>query len=95
MLCYRCEHRAQFLEEGRRPRHECGNVESSVMGCYMFKPTKPITIKPREGDDRPLTLSVLSCRVERDDDIELYLNSGLIDDKLVIYWEPIKNKKDE
>lgn len=85
-LCFRCEYRAQYLENKRQPRFECGMVESAVGGCYMFKPVKPISIRSREGDNRPVTLDILSARVERvDNDIEMELRekNGLI------YWSPL------
>lgn len=41
-LCFRCENRALFLEGKGQPRCECGQVDSQVCGCYMFKPCKPI-----------------------------------------------------
>lgn len=93
-LCFRCEYRAQFLENDRRARYECGEIESSVFGCYMFKPVRPITIKPRNGDPRPLALGLLSCRVERvEEDPDLILTSLINDEGILVYWEP--NKKEE
>ena len=53
MLCFRCEHRAKFLEGGGQPRCECGDIEKSNIGCYMFKPCKPIIMEKQEGDPRP------------------------------------------
>ena len=73
-LCYRCEYRARFLENGTRPRFECGEIDSAVNGCYMFKPVKPMILKRRDGDKRPVTLNILSGRVEGvgvPEDIEL------------------------
>ena len=52
-LCYRCEHRAAFLETGSRPRYECGESRA-VHGCYCFMPTKPIAVRPIEGEKRPI-----------------------------------------
>ena len=104
MLCFRCEHRAKYLEkllESKyskdpvhipRPRFECGNIDTAVMGCYMFKPVKPVTIKPRDGDNRPLSLDILSCRVEQDENIELNIVFDKIDDKILPYWTPKKPK---
>lgn len=89
-LCFRCESRAKFLEEGIRIRFECGVVESSVCGCYMFKPVKPIAIQKREVDKRPLSLNILSARVERVDteqELELTLKTTT-DNKTLIYWKP-------
>ena len=52
-LCYRCEHRAKFLETGIQPRCECGEINKAVYGCYMYKPVKPVVLLPDEDDDRP------------------------------------------
>ncbi len=53
MLCFRCEARAVFLETGSQPRFECGEITKSNIGCYMFKPCKPIIMKRDKGDPRP------------------------------------------
>ncbi len=53
MLCFRCEHRAAFLEGGGRPRSECGDVKTSKIGCYMYKPCKPVIMEKIKGDPRP------------------------------------------
>lgn len=88
-LCFRCEYRAQFLESERQPRFECGMIESSVMGCYMFQPVKPISIKPRNGDNRPVILNILSARVERvEEEIELKLEAKNGLNGILIYWTP-------
>jgi len=88
-LCFRCEYRARFLETKRQPRFECGMIESTVMGCYMFQPVKPISIKPRNGDNRPVTLNILSARVERvEEDIELKLEAKNGLNGTLIYWQP-------
>lgn len=50
-LCFRCEHRASFLETGSRPRFECGTT-MTVHGCYMFRPAKPIEVAPIAGEKR-------------------------------------------
>jgi hypothetical protein len=63
-LCYRCEHRAKFLEMQIRPRYECGEPNRSVSSCYMFQPARPLVIKPRDGDTRPITLNLIGGRVE-------------------------------
>lgn len=52
-LCYRCEHRAVYLESGFKPRFECGTAKT-VHGCYMFMPTKPVVVGPIEGEKRPI-----------------------------------------
>ena len=62
-LCFRCEHRAMFLERGWRPRHECGNIEETKYGCYMYRPVRPVITEVNEGDDRPqFAGSMLSAR---------------------------------
>lgn len=53
MLCFRCEHRAKFLETGHGPRYECGVIENSNIGCYMFMPCKPVIMTKNKGDKRP------------------------------------------
>ena len=57
MLCFRCEHRALFLETGARPRCECGDIKTSKGGCYMFKPCAPQVLTRVDGyKDRPVGL---------------------------------------
>lgn len=88
-LCFRCEHRAFFLETGSGARFECSQPEMSVMGCYMFQPVKPICIKPREGDDRPLTLNYFSARAERVDvNPDMQLTASGSTDGILVYWKP-------
>ena len=61
MLCFRCEHRARFLqatlmkeEYVPRPRAECGDINSSNTSCYMFQPCKPVvTTLSNIDDNRP------------------------------------------
>ena len=61
MLCYRCEHRAKYLEmvqergkeKSHAPRCECQDTNASVYSCYMFKPCMPVVLAPNEGDTRP------------------------------------------
>jgi hypothetical protein len=51
-LCYRCEHRAVYLEEGYAPRAECKDIEGNKIICYNYKPVKPCILKyPDYGDD--------------------------------------------
>jgi len=52
-FCFRCNNRAVYLEEGHAPRHECKQIESSVQGCYCFKPVKPVIQQLRDNDPRP------------------------------------------
>ena len=53
MICYRCEFRAVFLEKGHGPRSECKDIEHSNIGCYMFKPCRPVIMQRNDGDKRP------------------------------------------
>ena len=52
-LCFRCEHRAAFLETGIHPRFECGS-SMAVHGCYCFMPCKPVAVAPIDGEKRPI-----------------------------------------
>lgn len=51
-LCFRCEHRAKFMESGRGPRSECKDSDSCVSGCYMYRPVVPVVTAPNKGDNR-------------------------------------------
>lgn len=51
-LCFRCEHRAKFLEDGHGPRCECGDVKFQSFSCYMYSPCKLIVLRRRPGDRR-------------------------------------------
>ena len=54
MMCYRCEHRARFLEGGPRPRFECGEIKTSKVACYMYRPCYPLVLaKLDKKDPRP------------------------------------------
>jgi hypothetical protein len=53
-LCFRCEWRARYYEEGHSPRCECGDIDSAVCSCYMYKPVTPVILKPNQNDNRPL-----------------------------------------
>ena len=54
-MCFRCENRAQFLENGARPRFECGEVESSKYACYSYRPVSPVVLTRLETEleERP------------------------------------------
>lgn len=43
-LCYRCEHRAEYLERGHAPKVECKDIENSKYICYSYKPVKPCVL---------------------------------------------------
>jgi len=50
-LCFRCEHRAEFLETGNRPRYECGDPTMNCLGCYMYLPVKPVVLEKLDPND--------------------------------------------
>ena len=90
MLCFRCEHRARFLETGSRPRHECGTIEQSKATCYMFMPCLPVLTEPEESELPRFSGQLLSCRetavrvMEKD---ELFLTPVYRDKKKVaLIW---------
>jgi len=91
MLCYRCEHRAEFLSNhGRRPRSECGNVNASQSGCYMYQPCRPVVVKKNKGDKRPLFGPAMiaarysAVRVADDMELNVHKNGG----EHTLYWRP-------
>jgi lauroyl/myristoyl acyltransferase len=94
-LCFRCEIRAQFLEEGIQPRRECGMIECEISSCYMFKPVKPAILKKNENDERPqfggAFISARSSFVKVPKDLEL--NIKKYKDGNMIYWLPKEKKK--
>lgn len=99
-LCYRCEHRAVFLETGDRPRFECGMERSASPACYMFLPCKPIAVAAIEGEKRPMFgPPVIAGRLQSHGlvpDERLKLEFIKIDKKLATpVWtiQPIKRRK--
>lgn len=92
MLCFRCMHRARFLEYGSRPRYECGQITNSKMACYMYKPCLPIVVKKMDPKDKrpwPATgyLSARSeaVRVLREDELNFEVEG--FDGNVVFMWE--------
>lgn len=61
-LCFRCEHRARFLEGTGRPRHECGSIEVAKFRCYMYKPVLPVILENDKNDPRPGYGGYFGCR---------------------------------
>jgi len=105
-LCYRCEVRAMFLEtceykdgkmvrHGFQPRMECGDITSSKWACYMYKPSRPIRVRPMDKDDpRPMFAgSLLSCRVGvSTKKAELLLDHCCFKDGgAMVYWAPARD----
>jgi hypothetical protein len=51
-LCYRCEHRALWLDtRTHRPRCECGDT-TAKHSCYMYEPVKPLVMEVDKGERR-------------------------------------------
>jgi hypothetical protein len=71
-LCYRCEKRALFLEDGHAPRHECKQHGHSLKICYCYEPVKPCTLRKTEQEllreiERPaLGPPMLAARMQFD-----------------------------
>ena len=79
MLCFRCEHRAKFLEGGRRPRYECGEIETSKGACYMWQPMAlVVTGRLNKDDPRPEHGGYFGCRMQA-----LRLEEGIVEMKLL------------
>lgn len=86
-LCFRCESRALFLETGRRPRFECGDIEQCNHGCYMYKPVKPVILAKVTGDVRPqFGPSFISARSRYAGKPKMVLNVREVDEGNVLYW---------
>jgi len=109
MLCNRCEHRAVFIEKSQRqkidksvhvprPRFQCGNTEMSLIGCYMYRPVRPVVfIKSDPDDPRPLFgPAILSSRfraIRIAQNIELMKFST--EEQHYLYWVPEKDEAEE
>ena len=72
-LCIRCEHRFKYLDaliKGEkyrpRPRCECGDIETSKISCYMFKPGRAVVLKKSNGNDprSPFDPPMIAARSE-------------------------------
>jgi len=89
MLCFRCEHRATYLETGAGPRCECKDPLSSVHSCYMFIPCAPvITEKTNPDDPREEHGGYFGCRMTG---VEIAKDCTLKTSKTgYLYWNPKK-----
>lgn len=88
-LCYRCEHRATYLQEGYAPRAECKSSDTAVSSCYMYQPVRPFIMQPNKGDDRPAVgPSMLTARSHAvgimDGRVEVHANG----EQFILYWVP-------
>ena len=93
-LCFRCEHRAQHLDskEAHQPRYECGEIKSSVCGCYMYQPVKPVVTSMLKGERKclrfgPAMLSARELGVKVAEDIMLKIHKGTRGEAF-LYWSP-------
>lgn len=99
MLCFRCEHRAEFLSSGRRPRFECGQIESSNIACYMYTPVRPVVLArlhSKEEDPRPSHGGYFGCRmkgvrVAHDETVMLKIQR-INDEESVELWESVHGR---
>lgn len=88
-LCFRCEHRARFFENGSRPRLECGDVESAKYSCYMYRPVSPVVLTHDSLDPRPaLGPPMISSRVSYKRIAEGVYRLKLIGGDLIPYLDP-------
>ena len=87
-LCFRCDFRAKFLEGGSRPRHECGDVNTASMSCYMYKPVKPVILGRADGyEGRPQFGSpMINARSRRVGDPEMEVGVRMVPSGSVLYW---------
>lgn len=88
-LCFRCEHRARFLEVQNGPRCECGDVKLAVYSCYMYQPVVPFVLEANEGDDRPIGAPWMVA--PRCHAIEVYkdctLKLRMLKKGFLLYWD--------
>lgn len=92
-LCFRCEHRARFFENGRAPRCECGDINSSKYGCYMYRPVSPVILKRDENDSRPqFGPAFISSRSYYDGIFETKNQIINIDNKIGLFSIPENHK---
>jgi hypothetical protein len=95
-LCFRCEHRACFYENGYAPRYQCGDTSMNVVSCYMYLPVKPVICKKSDKSDiRPEFGGYFGCRMFGidvvDEEVELVCERG--EKGVFITWCPKMNKK--
>ena len=93
-LCFRCEHRAKHLDSKKQyqPRCECGMIETSVCGCYMYQPVKPVVTGIMDGYDGrprfgPSMICARECGVGVAENIELHVHE-IDKKKAYLYWKP-------
>lgn len=97
-LCFRCDHRASFLETGHGPRYQCGEVQKSVVMCYTYMPVRPV-VNTADMHDKdhpgPFAPAIMRTRwsatrvAEEGEEIDSSLHM-LSPDSWVVYWRPRK-----
>jgi len=88
-LCYRCDARAEFLENGYGPRYECGQVNSAKYSCYMYRPVKPVLLVRNSNDNRPQFVSYqMSARSHANGFTDMHLELKEADNGSCLYWTP-------
>jgi hypothetical protein len=93
-LCYRCQHRVDFLEKGFGLRCECQDVGKAVCSCYAYVPIKPLVMRRNTGERRPMFgPSMISARTHSYEEADCELKLEQVGKtKGVIYWVPKESK---
>ena len=88
-LCFRCEHRAHYLEfeNFTSPSSDCTKVYDTVQTCWRFKPVRPVIVKTSGDCIDFVTVADVVYETET-----LHVQSSGIDLQ-VPYNVPIINKK--
>ncbi|OGX12796.1 MAG: hypothetical protein A2351_07350 [Omnitrophica bacterium RIFOXYB12_FULL_50_7] len=91
-LCFRCEHRARYLEDKIQPRYECGQPALGVYSCYMFRPVRPLVLKQaNKKDPRPiLSMPMISGRVCGVRIADGKAVAKKLKDGIAVFWQRIK-----
>lgn len=88
-LCFRCEYRARYYEEGEGPRCECKEPDHSVGSCYMYAPVHPCSLKPVKGDNRPIFgPAFIGARMQRVEGHGFELALSKQKKTFTLYWRP-------
>ena len=98
-LCYRCDYRAQFCENGHAPRMECGEITQSKYSCYMYMPVIPVVQERNQSDKRPQFAGALFSARSHVTGLpeagkDVYLDIKKYKNGNMIYWIP-KERKNE
>jgi|TARA_R100000501_G_C2608020_1_gene103287 hypothetical protein len=101
-LCFRCEHRAVYLEEGHGPRFECQSETQTSFGCYCYKPVKPVSlVYPDYGNsdydklnkERPPTGGLIGARMQYHDIPQYIYTISEHNDVYIGYYIPIEDER--